>query len=48
MNISNLGHAGLALLMQALVAGAAIGLGTDALPAAIMGAFLGVGFYWGP
>ncbi len=47
MNISNLGHAGLALLMQALVAGAAIGLGTDALPAAIMGAFLGVGFYWG-
>lgn len=47
MNLSNVLHAGLALLMQAIVAGAAIGLGEDAVAAAAMGGFLGVGFYWG-
>ena len=39
MNLSNVLHAGLALLMQAIVAGA--------VAAAVMGGFLGVGFYWG-
>lgn len=37
MNLSNVLHAGLALLMQAIVAGAAIGLGADAVAAAAMG-----------
>lgn len=47
MNLSNVLHAGLALLMQAIVAGAAIGLGVEAVSAVAMGAFLGIGFYWG-
>ena len=47
MNLSNVLHAGLALLMQAIVAGAASGLGVDAVAAAAMGAFLGIGVYWG-
>lgn len=47
MNLSNVLHAGLALLMQTIVAGSAMGLGVEAVSAAAMGAFLGIGFYWG-
>lgn len=47
MNISNVAHAGLALLCQIVVALIAFAIGADIRYAAVMGGLLAVGFYWG-
>ena len=48
MNISNFAHAGLALAFQFIVAAIAFFFGGATLVASlVMGAMLGIGFYWG-
>lgn len=47
MNISNIAHAGLALLFQAIVACLAYFFGVNAFGAAVMGALFAVAFYFG-
>ena len=47
MNESNFAHAGLALLAQMMTALIATAFGAELFEAAVMGAFLAVGFYLG-
>lgn len=47
INLSNISHAGLALACQSVVGVAAWLCGASFVTAAVMGALLSIGFYWG-
>lgn len=47
INLSNISHAGLALACQAVVGLASWLCGASFVTAAVMGALLSIGFYWG-